>query len=198
MKRHGLSGVWEMFIPELGEGTLYEYEIRARDDHVYLKPDPYAFFTQLTPATASIVYRMEDAHQWRDDAWMAQRRSARHWAQPVAIYEVHLGSWMRGDDNKPLSYLELAHKLTDYVKDLGFTHIELLPVAEHPYEPSWGYQVTGYYAPTSRYGRPEDLMQFVDLCHQKGIGVLLDWVAGHFPKDGVLPANLHEIDRHPC
>ncbi len=183
MKRHGLSGVWEIFIPELGEGALYEYEIRAHNAQVNRKPDPYAFFTQLTPGTASIVYRMEDAHRWRDEAWMAQRRSDRHWAQPVAIYEVHLGSWMRGADNKPLSYLELGNKLAAYVRDLGFTHIELLPVAEHPYEPSWGYQVTGYYAPTSRLGRPEDLMQFVDLCHQQGIGVLLDWVAGHFPKD---------------
>ena len=180
MKRHGLSGVWEIFVPELPEGALYQYEIRARDGHVYLKPDPYAFFTEVPPATASIVYRMEGAHRWQDDAWMERRRIARHWERPTAIYEVHLGSWRRGDDT---SYLTLADKLTDYVKDLGFTHIELLPVAEHPYEPSWGYQVTGYYAPTSRYGRPEDLMQFVDLCHQKGIGVLLDWVAGHFPKD---------------
>ena len=164
MKRHGLSGVWEIFVPELREGALYQYEIRARNGHVYLKPDPYAFFTEVPPATASVVYRMEGAHRWQDDAWMERRRIARHWERPTAIYEVHLGSWMRGDNT---SYLALADKLTDYVKDLGFTHIELLPVAEHPYEPSWGYQVTGYYAPTSRYGRPEDLMQFVDLCHQK-------------------------------
>jgi len=183
MKLRGLSGVWEIFIPELREGELYEYEIRARNGEIIRKPDPYAFFTQVPPATASIVYRMQGAHRWRDDAWMARRRATRYWEEPVAIYEVHLGSWIRGEDNKSLSYLELADKLIDYVKDLGFTHIELLPVAEHPYEPSWGYQVTGYYAPTSRYGRPEDLMQFVDLCHQKGIGVLLDWVAGHFPKD---------------
>ena len=183
MKRHGLSGVWEIFIPELREGARYEYEIRAHSGEVFRKSDPYAFFAQVPPATASIVYRMEGAHRWRDDEWMARRRAARYWEQPVAIYEVHLGSWMRGTGNALLSYLELADRLIDYVKDLGFTHIELLPVAEHPYEPSWGYQVTGYYAPTSRYGRPEDLMQFVDLCHQRGVGVLLDWVAAHFPKD---------------
>lgn len=183
MRRHGLSGVWEVFIPELREGELYKYQIRARNGETYLKPDPYAFFAEVPPATASIVYRMEGAHRWGDEAWMARRRATRHWEQPIAIYEVHLGSWMRGEGNRPLSYAELADRLIPHVKELGFTHVELLPVAEHPYEPSWGYQVTGYYAPTSRHGRPEGLMQFVDLCHQQGIGVVLDWVAGHFPKD---------------
>jgi 1,4-alpha-glucan branching enzyme len=183
MTRHGVSGIWETFIPEIGEGELYKFEIRSNVGHVLLKSDPYALYSEVPPATASVVYRMQGAYRWSDREWMARRSSARWWEEPIAIYEVHLGSWMRGPNNEPLSYLQLAEELIPYVKKIGFTHIELLPVAEHPYEPSWGYQVTGYYSPSSRFGRPEGLMQFVDRCHENGIGVLLDWVAGHFPKD---------------
>ena len=183
MKRHGTSGVWEMFVPGVAEGDLYKFEICARSGHVFLKTDPYAFYTETSPATASVVYRLEGVHAWRDSAWMANWRAGEPWREPIAIYEVHLGSWLRGDDNRPLSYRELAAKLVPYVKTLGFTHIELLPIAEHPYEPSWGYQVSNYYAPTSRFGTPADLMEFVDQCHANDIGVILDWVPGHFPKD---------------
>ncbi len=183
MHRHGLSGVWEIFIPELGEGEIYKFEIRARNGHTYLKADPYAFYAEVSPATASIVYRLQGAHPWQDQTWMEQRRRTRTWEQPLTIYEVHIGSWMRDGDRQAPGYRATAERLIAYVKEVGFTHIELLPITEYPYEPSWGYQVTGYYAPSSRYGRPEDLMYFIDLCHQNGIGVLLDWVAGHFPKD---------------
>ena len=183
MTRHGTSGVWEMFVPGVAEGDLYKFEFRARSGHVFLKTDPYAFYTETAPATASVVHRLEGVHAWRDTAWMAKRRAGEPWREPIAIYEVHLGSWMRGANNRLLSYRELAAKLVPYVKTLGFTHIELLPIAEHPYEPSWGYQVSNFYAPTSRFGTPADLMEFVDQCHANDIGVILDWVAGHFPKD---------------
>jgi 1,4-alpha-glucan branching enzyme len=183
MKRHGGSGVWEVFIPGLREGERYKYELRARNGDLFLKSDPYAFRMEVPPATASIVYAPDGAHQWRDDAWMNRRGKSRCSEQPVAIYEVHLGSWMRSEDNQPLSYPALAANLIPYVKRMGFTHIELRPIAEHPYEPSWGYQVSNFYAPTSRHGEPAQLMAFVDSCHRNGIGVILDWVPGHFPKD---------------
>jgi 1,4-alpha-glucan branching enzyme len=183
LHRHGLSGVWEIFLPGLPPGTSYKYEIRARSGATLVKCDPYAVRTEAPSGATSIVYPLDNVYSWQDDAWMARRRTGKLWQQPVAIYEVHVGSWMRTQGNRSLSYRELAKKLIPYVKDLGFTHIELLPITEYPYEPSWGYQVTGYYAPTSRYGRPEDLMQLIDRCHQEGIGVILDWVAGHFPKD---------------
>jgi 1,4-alpha-glucan branching enzyme len=183
MKRHGTSGVWELFVPGAAEGDLYKFELRVPNGHVFLKTDPYAFYTEVPPATASVVHRLEGIHAWRDDAWMEQRRAGNPWQQPLAIYEVHLGSWMRGPGDRALSYRELAAKLVPYVRTLGFTHIELLPIAEHPYEPSWGYQVSNFYAPTSRFGAPEDLMEFVEQCHANGIGVILDWVPGHFPKD---------------
>jgi 1,4-alpha-glucan branching enzyme len=183
MKRHGVSGVWETFVPGLAAGALYKFEMRLPNGHVILKTDPYAFYTEVPPATASVVYKLHGAHVWRDDEWMERRRAGKPWRQPMAIYEVHLGSWMRDHDDRPLSYREIAAKLVPYVKTLGFTHIELMPIAEHPYEPSWGYQVSNFYAPTSRFGDPGDLMAFVDACHQSGIGVILDWVPGHFPKD---------------
>ena len=183
MKRHGTSGVWEMFVPCAAEGDLYKFELRAPNGHVFLKTDPYAFHAEIPPATASVVYRLEGVHDWRDTAWMEKRRAGNPWRESIAIYEVHLGSWMRGADNRPLSYREVAAKLVPYVRALGFTHIELLPIAEYPYEPSWGYQVSNFYAPTSRFGTPADLMEFVDQCHASGIGVILDWVPGHFPKD---------------
>ncbi|MBL8658890.1 MAG: 1,4-alpha-glucan branching protein GlgB [Rhodospirillales bacterium] len=183
MARHGISGVWEIFVPGVREGAHYQFKIRARNGHVRLKSDPYAVHTEVPPGTASVVHRLQDTHEWRDAAWLDRRRSGNPWAQPVSIYEVHLGSWMRNAGGRQLSYRELAAKLVPYVRSLGFTHIELMPVAEHPYEPSWGYQVSHFYAATSRFGTPEDLMEFIDLCHDEGIGVILDWVAGHFPKD---------------
>lgn len=183
MRSRGSSGVWELFIPDLKPGDLYKFEIKSQADHVLLKTDPYALYMEKRPNTASIVY--SDHYEWNDRGWMEWRDSTSSYDKPMSIYEVHLGSWMRmpDDDNRMLTYRELAEKLIPYVKDMGFTHIELLPVAEHPFDESWGYQVTGYYAVNSRHGRPEDFKHFVDLCHQNGIGVLIDWVPGHFPKD---------------
>ena len=183
MKRHGASGVWEIFVPGVKPGELYKYEIRAQQGDTLVKTDPYAFFAEVPPSTASIVQEIKEVHAWNDNEWMLKRQKAKSWEQPVAIYEVHLGSWMRCSNNRLLSYRELADKLIPYVKDLGFNYIELLPIAEHPYEPSWGYQVSNFFAPTSRLGRPEELMALIDKCHQSGIGVILDWVPGHFPKD---------------
>lgn len=183
MKRHGASGVWEIFVPDVKPGELYQYEIKAQYGDTLVKTDPYAFFAEVPPGTASIVQEIQRIHAWNDDEWLRKRHKTRSWEQPVAIYEVHLGSWMRGPNNRLLSYRELADKLIPYVQDLGFNYIELLPIAEHPYEPSWGYQVSNFFAPTSRLGRPETLMALIDECHQSGIGVILDWVPGHFPKD---------------
>lgn len=183
MKLHGHSGVWEMFVPGAAEGDAYKFEVRARNGYVLLKSDPFASHTEVPPATASIVHDLHDIHQWRDAGWLATRAASKPWEQPIAIYEVHLGSWMQGPAGRRLTYSEVAAKLVPYVKTLGFTHIELMPIAEHPYEPSWGYQVSHFYAPTARFGPPEELMEFVDRCHESGIGVILDWVPGHFPKD---------------
>jgi 1,4-alpha-glucan branching enzyme len=178
------SGIWEIFVPGIGEGTHYKFEVKAAHGAVVLKSDPYAFFSQNGLQTASIVF---DIHRftWSDDEWMEQRKDREWHRQPVSIYEVHLGSWARvvEEGNRPLSYRELASKLIDYVAEMGYTHIELLPVAEHPFDGSWGYQITGYYAPTSRHGNPDEFRFFVDECHRRGIGVILDWVPGHFPKD---------------
>ena len=183
MRVRGGIGVWELFIPELDAGVLYKYEIRNRDSGaVLLKSDPYGQRFELRPATATIVTG-EPEHVWSDDAWLAER-AARDWQHaPMSIYEVHLGSWVRGMEGEFLSYRELAEQLVSYVKKMGFSHIELLPINEHPYDPSWGYQSTGYYAPTSRFGTPDDFRFFVDHCHLNGIGVILDWVPAHFPKD---------------
>ena len=176
------SGVWELFIPDLGPGTLYKFELRGHGGGLHLKTDPYGRRFELRPATASIV-EPADTFAWSDAAWM-QRRKDRDWQHvPMSIYEVHLGSWQRGPEGEMLNYRDLAHRLVDYVKDMGFSHIELLPVTEHPYDKSWGYQATGYYAPTSRFGSPDDFRYFVDHCHRNGIGVILDWVPAHFPKD---------------
>jgi 1,4-alpha-glucan branching enzyme len=180
------SGVWEIFMPDLEAGERYKYEIRTRAGHVLEKADPYAFYSEVPPRTASVVYDAPP-YEWHDAEWMEQRRRANSWFdRPVSIYEVHLPSWRRrwehGQDGF-LSYTELARELVEYVRDLGFTHIELLPVMEHPFLGSWGYQVSGFYAPTSRLGRPEEFKGFVDACHRAGIGVLLDWVPGHFPRD---------------
>lgn len=177
------SGIWELFIPGLAEGELYKFEILPRTGPTFLKTDPYAFFTEAPPSTASVVYDPVGKYVWGDAAWLARRAQNRTWEQPLAIYEVHAGSWRRNADGEFLSYRELAEQLIPYVKAMGFTHIELLPLAEHPYGPSWGYQVSNYYAPTARYGRPEELMELIDRCHQNDIGVILDWVPAHFPKD---------------
>jgi 1,4-alpha-glucan branching enzyme len=185
MRHLGLSGVWEIFIPGVGEGERYKFEIRsALYGEVLLKADPYGTRFELPPLTASIVARSE--YRWQDAQWFVDRAGCQAWMnRPLAIYEVHLGSWARvpEEHDRSLTYRELADRLIPYVKDMGYTHIELLPVMEHPYVPSWGYQVTGFFAPTSRYGTPEDFKAFVDHCHQQGIGVILDWVPGHFPKD---------------
>ena len=182
MRVRGGSGIWELFIPGLVEGEVYKYEIKGHNDYVGLKADPFAFFAELRPNTASVV-RDIDNYTWRDQAWMDTRRERQSLKSPLAIYEVHLGSWRRGEGNRMLSYRELAEQLVDYVREMGFTHIELLPVMEHPLDESWGYQTVGYFAPTSRHGTPQDFMYFVDYCHQHGIGVILDWVPAHFPSD---------------
>ena len=183
MRMRGMSGVWELFIPDLKEGTLYKFELKTQLSHLYLKTDPYAFYCQQRPENASVIVNI-DRFAWTDQEWIVQREQEEPLKTPVSIYEVHPGSWMReGKDNRFLTYRELAEKLIPYVKEMGFTHIELLPIAEHPLDESWGYQVTGYYAPTSRYGHPEDFMYFVNACHKADIGVLVDWVPAHFPKD---------------
>ncbi|PSO78134.1 MAG: 1,4-alpha-glucan branching enzyme [Cyanobacteria bacterium QS_4_48_99] len=193
------NGVWELFIPEIGMGERYKYEIKDQSGQICHKSDPYGFEQEVRPQTASIVSDL-DTYTWHDQEWMEQRRNTEPQEQPISVYEVHLGSWLHtGTENPPeigqvvrvsqkpegrfLTYRELASQLIPYVKYQGFTHIELLPVAEYPYDGSWGYQVAGYYAPTSRYGSPQDLMYLIDQCHQNGIGVIVDWVPGHFPKD---------------
>jgi 1,4-alpha-glucan branching enzyme len=183
MRVRGGSGVWELFIPDLEAGCLYKYEIRNRESgEILLKTDPYAQSFEVRPRTASIISG-HTQYDWNDRDWMEQRTSHDWQHTPMSVYEVHLGSWQRGPEGEFLSYRQLAESLVNYVKEMGFTHIELLPVTEHPYDPSWGYQATGYFAPTSRYGTADDFRFFVDVCHQNGIGVLLDWVPAHFPKD---------------
>jgi 1,4-alpha-glucan branching enzyme len=178
------SGVWELFLPGVKEGAHYKFEIRAQSGALLLKSDPFAFFNQHGTSTSSLVYNLE-RYQWSDADWMEQRRKKEWPKSPISIYEVHLGSWRRRADegNRPLSYLELADTLLPYVLEMGYTHIEVLPIAEHPFEGSWGYQVTNYFAPTSRHGNPDELRHFIDKCHQAGIGVIMDWVPAHFPKD---------------
>ena len=185
MRNHPGNGIWEIFIPGLGEGNLYKFEIKARSgEEIALKADPFAFAFEPAPRTASIVCDL-DNYRWGDAAWMEARERHNALERPVAIYEVHLGSWMRVPEeaNRFLSYRELAHRLADYVIEMGYTHVELLPITEHPFYGSWGYQTIGYFAPTHRYGTPADFMYFVDHLHQRGIGVILDWVPAHFPRD---------------
>ncbi|HKE23299.1 MAG TPA: 1,4-alpha-glucan branching protein GlgB [Bryobacteraceae bacterium] len=186
IRRHPMrrrNGVWEIFVPGLAEGTAYKYNVRSRlAGYQQLKADPYAFLCETPPKSASIVWNI-DKHQWRDAAWMEARPKTEWLKSPVSIYEVHAESWMRGPQGQPLTYREMAMKLVPYVKEMGYTHIELLPIMEHPFSGSWGYQVIGYYAPTSRFGTPDDFKLFVDTCHQAGVGVIVDWVPAHFPKD---------------
>lgn len=186
MRFHPGAGIWEIFIPGLGEETLYKFEIKwRRFAFIVQKTDPYAFYFERRPKTAAIVYDINKYH-WRDDDWMRDRAAKNSLDAPLSIYEVHLGSWMRAPEegNRYLTYRELAHRLVEYVKQMGYTHIELLPVTEHPYDGSWGYQTIGYFAPTSRHGEPDEFMYFVDYCHRNDVGVILDWVPAHFPKDG--------------
>ena len=181
MRLHHGTGVWEIFLPDLGDGTVYKYEICDRAGHVLpLKADPFAFGSELRPKTASVVRDIEN-FKWEDGVWLNSRASRSD--GPVSIYEVHLGSWKRGSDNGFLPYGELADQLIPYVQDMGFSHIELLPITEHPFDGSWGYQPIGLFAPTARHGAPADFQRFIDRCHQAEIGVLLDWVPGHFPTD---------------
>ena len=178
------SGVWEIFIPGVKEGAHYKYEIKTQTGGLLLKSDPFGFFSQHGAQTSSMVYDLE-RYQWSDEQWMAERPQKQWHRSPISIYEVHLGSWRRvaEEGNRSLSYLEFAETLLPYVLEMGFTHLELLPVAEHPFEGSWGYQVTNYYAPTSRFGTPDELRHFIDACHRAGVGVIMDWVPAHFPKD---------------
>ncbi|HLI83355.1 MAG TPA: 1,4-alpha-glucan branching protein GlgB [Bryobacteraceae bacterium] len=187
IRRHPMrrrnGGIWELFLPGAAQGASYKYNIRSKfAGYQQLKSDPYAFYCEVPPKSASLVWDL-GRYQWNDREWMAAR-AKRDWLhEPIAIYEVHLESWLRGPGGRPLTYRELAVKLVEYVKRMGYTHIELLPIMEHPFSGSWGYQVIGYFAPTSRFGAPDDFKYFVDSCHQAGIGVIVDWVPGHFPKD---------------
>lgn len=183
MRTRGSSGVWELFIPGLATGQYYKFELRQRDTGaILLKADPYGRYFEMRPDTSSLI-ASGDEFRWQDDLWLARRRSADWLHQPMSVYEVHLGSWRRSAGNDYLNYRDIAHQLVPYVKDLGFTHVELMPVTEHPFDGSWGYQVTGYFAPTSRFGSIDDFKYFVDFCHRHGVGVILDWVPAHFPRD---------------
>ena len=200
-----MGGIWELFIPGMAIGSLYKYEIRTQEGHCYQKADPYGFQHEVRPDNSSIVSTL-DGFNWTDASWMQARDSSNPLDQPISVYEMHLGSWMHGSVDQPwiqadgtpraavpaadmkpgarlLTYAELADRLIPYVKERGFTHIEVMPITEHPFDGSWGYQVTGWYAPTSRYGTPDEFRAFVDRCHAEGIGIIIDWVPGHFPKD---------------
>jgi len=190
MRPRGSTGVWEIFIPHISAGVLYKYELIGPDGNILpLKADPFAFYAEKRPSTASMVYDL-DKYEWKAKGWEKKRENVNALDAPVSIYEVHLGSWKRHfDDNSYLSYQEMATDLVNYVKDMGYTHVELLPVNEHPFDGSWGYQATGLYAPTSRFGKPDDFRALVDAFHKAGIAVIMDWVPGHFPKDSFGLAN---------
>ncbi len=184
MSKHNSTGIWEIFIPGLSYGEVYKYDLKSLNHNYHgQKCDPYGFYAEKRPATASIVADL-DSYVWHDDEWMTERKTHNALTMPLSTYEMHLGSWRRKQNGDWLTYRELADELIPYVKEMHYTHIELMPVAEHPFDGSWGYQVTGYFAPTSRYGTPQDFMYFVDKCHQNNIGIILDWVPAHFPKDG--------------
>ena len=182
MRNLGESGLWEIFIPGVVEGVAYKYQLKTSDNRIVLKADPYGFCMQEAPETSSIICNI-NKHQWNDAKWMKNRETVDSAKEAMSIYEVHLGSWLRNDGNTMLDYKSLAHHLVKYCKEMSYTHIELLPISEHPFYGSWGYQIIGYYSVTSRYGTPEDFMYFVDYCHQNDIAVILDWVPAHFPKD---------------
>jgi len=182
MRSRGGSGVWELFLPEVGSGSLYRFEIRTQQGDIVVKNDPYANQYQVRPENAGIIIADSD-HRWEDAEWMHSREESEWQKAPLSVYEIHLGSWQRDEAGNFLNYRDLAHRLADYVIAQGFSHIELLPITEHPFDGSWGYQTTGYFAPTSRFGTPDDFRYFVDYLHQRGIGIILDWVPAHFPKD---------------
>ena len=176
------SGIWEGFIPGVLEGALYKYKLQSHHNNITTeKADPFARFCQQPSNTASIVWRSN--YQWKDEKWMGYRAEKNGLDKPYAVYEVHLGSWKRKEGNQFLSYLELAEDLVSYLKEMNYTHVEFMPVMEYPYDPSWGYQLTGYFAPTSRFGTPDDFKVLIDKLHQNNIGVILDWVPSHFPED---------------
>jgi len=183
MRMLGNSGVWELFIPKLTDGILYKFEIQTKNGPPFFKADPYGRHTEVPPDTSSIVY--SSRYEFRDTKWLKKRAGREHFRKPLSIYEVHFGSWRRKieDENRPFTYREMADPLANYVSEMGFTHVEFLPLKEHPYGPSWGYQVTYYYAPSARYGEPDDLRYLIDYLHQRDIGVIMDWVPAHFPKD---------------
>ena len=183
MRNRGHSGVWELFIPGLHPGDIYKYEIYSRDGHLLTKADPYSREMALRPDTTSRICASRQRYKWQDDNWLKKRTENNWLHHPMSVYEVHLGSWQLDENGHFLNYRELAHRLVEYVSEIGYTHIELLPIMEHPLDESWGYQVSGYYAPTSRFGSPDDFRYFIDYCHQHDIGVILDWVPAHFPKD---------------
>ena len=179
----GASGIWEGFVPEIGIGAVYKYAITSKHGGYQVdKADPYGFAAEIRPQTASKVWDL-NKYRWNDAAWLARRGGVQSMTAPMSIYEVHLGSWRRGEGNRWLTFRELASQLADYAHEQGYTHVELLPVMEHPFDGSWGYQTVGYFAPTSRFGTPDDFMAFIDTLHQRGLGVILDWVPAHFPRD---------------
>ncbi|MBW7458823.1 1,4-alpha-glucan branching enzyme, partial [Paenibacillus sepulcri] len=182
MQKVGETGIWSLFIPQIGPGTLYKYEIETIQGNRLLKSDPFAFQSELRPKTASIVADL-GKYSWRDEKWQRRKQEESPYHEPMLIYELHLGSWKNNGRELFWTYEQMAGELVDYVVEMGYTHIELLPITEHPFDQSWGYQVTGYYSATSRYGSPEQLMLLIDRCHERGIGVILDWVPGHFCKD---------------
>lgn len=183
MRRLEDSGIFELFIPNLKEGEIYKYEVKIKGDLTVLKADPYAYHSELRPATASRIYDLKN-FEWQDEKWLENRKKMDYTKEPMLIYEIHLGSWKRPQDGREFyNYREFAPLLSSYIQEMGYTHVELLPIMEHPLDASWGYQVTGYYAATSRYGTPDDFMYFVDYMHREGIGVILDWVPAHFPRD---------------
>ncbi len=176
------GGIWEFFLPEAQAGQAYKYSVRSQRGHTQQKSDPYGFYSEVPPKSASVICDLS-TYIWSDSEWMARRATSDPLKSPMSTYEVHLGSWMRGPGNESLTYRELADRLVDYAVGLGYTHLELMPIMEHPFAGSWGYQVIGSYAPTSRFGSPQDFMYFVDKCHQAGLAVIADWVPAHFPKD---------------
>ena len=188
------EGVWEAFIPGIREHDVYKFCLTTRQDELLFKADPYAFHAETRPSNASKVYRLE-GYEWNDGEWEAQQKKRDPLTAPMNIYELHAGSWRLKENGDPYNYSELADELIPYLLDMHYTHVELLPITEYPYDGSWGYQVTGYFAPTSRYGTPKDFMNFVDKCHQAGLGVIMDWVPAHFPKDGF---GLYMFDGEPC